>query len=138
MMREEQPGRELPVLFKLFRYSISGGIAGVLSLCVAVALNHFQVMSYLLDQGIGALAGAFINFPLSRSWAFDNRYPKVGRQLVWFVSVALVGFIVNEVALWLMVTRLHCWVPLSMAVGLGTGFLWNFSVNNYVTFGKLR
>jgi len=133
-------GKGSPPIFavRALRYMMTGGIAAIVTLGVALALTDLLGVYYLLSQAAGFLAGALVNYPLSRVWAFENSYSNVTVQFLWFVVVSLIGLGVNEGTLALAVSVIHLWVPLGMILGLGTAFMWNFLGNNYFTFGKLK
>jgi len=125
------------MVIRVFRYCVSGGVSAVLSFVISFAVYHWGGVQYLEAQALGFVVGAALNFPLNRIWTFQNRYKNVGRQFGVFLGVALIGFGLNELSLRLAVSLANLWVPLAMVIGIGIGFLWNFSANNWFTFGKL-
>lgn len=136
---EPQAARGVPIiLVRGFRYVMTGGLAAMVTLLVAVVLtDHFRV-EYLISQAIGFFSGVLVNYPLSRVWAFENSCPHVLTQFSSFVLVSLVGLGVNEGTLALSVAVFHVWKPFGMVLGIGVAFLWNFLGNNFFTFGTLR
>ncbi len=101
----------------------------------AIALYRFCSWPYWLSQVAGFAAGTAINYPISRQWAFQSHYPHIPRQLLIFLGITSIGLGINEGTLWCVVTLFHFWVILGMALGLGTAFIWNFTMNRWLTFG---
>ncbi len=127
-----------PIGKRLLKYIVSGTISAVCAWISSVILFHFLSINFIYSQGIGFIVGLFINFPLSRRWAFRNRYAQIGRQFGIFASIASIGLGINELSLYLLAGILHWNVAVSMAVSLGVAFIWNFTLNNFVTFGLLK
>lgn len=124
-------------LTRLWRYGVSGGVAAVVAW--GISWWGYQKGWWTAPGGqlIGFLAGSVVSFVLNRQWAFQNRYRYVPLQILIFVGVSGIGLGINEMAVMVATHMLHIWVALSMAIGIGTAFVWNFTVNNWITFGKL-
>lgn len=126
------------LLSKMVKYGLVGMVAALSAWLSSVGSFHFAHLSYVTSQAIGFLVGTLVSFPLSRRWAFRNQSRKVAPQIGAFVLVALSGFGVNALALVVAVRFFHMWVPAAMAIGLMTGFLWNFTLHNRITFRRWR
>lgn len=133
-----QKGKTVRLIRQVVKYGISGGLAAAGAWIVSIALYHLAGFPYVLDQGTGFIAGTAINYPVSRRWAFHSHYPTVLPQLTVFLTVTLIGLGINEGTLWVAVSRFHLWVPMAMGIGLFTAFVWNFTMNRWLTFGKLE
>ena len=126
-----------PVFLRLVRYSFVGGVAALMALITSISLFRLGWFGYSVSQAIGFVLGTVINYPLSRWWAFKNHYKVVPVQFTVFSIVSLLGLSVNEITLKVTVSIFHWWVPLGMACGLLIAFGWNFTIHNWLTFGKL-
>ncbi len=131
------PRQSSLLLLQLGKYGLSGALSAAVAWVMALALHHLTSWPYECAQAAGFAAGTAVNFPISRRWAFRSQHADVSRQLLVFVGITCVGFSINEVSLWMAVSRFHLWVTLGMALGLGVASIWNFTMNRWLTFGML-
>ncbi len=120
----------------MLRYAMTGGLAAMFALLTSVLSFRYAHINSLVSQAFGFLVGTGVNYPLSRIWAFKNRSKKIPQQLGFFVMVTGIGFLINELSLFISTFVVHLWTPFGMVIGLGAAFVWNFSANDALTFGK--
>ncbi|MCY0909641.1 MAG: GtrA family protein [Sulfobacillus thermotolerans] len=118
------------------KYALSGGIAALGAWTTSFVLYNLGHWSYLACQSMGFLVGLAVNYPLSHRWTFRSPSAMLSRQLPLFIGVALMGLALNEGAVWVAVASAHIAVPIAMAMGLFTAFLWNFTANRWITFAQ--
>ncbi|WP_157782315.1 GtrA family protein [Sulfobacillus thermosulfidooxidans] len=123
---------------RLWKYSVTGAISAACAWTSSVLLFHFLSINFIVSQALGFIVGIIVNYPLSRQWTFRNRYPRIVRQFWIFALIAGIGLGINELSLYIFVGMCHWSVPLGMLIGLGVAFIWNFSLNNFITFGLLK
>lgn len=121
---------------RIVRYAIVGGTSAIFAYVTSVLLFQFWHFNDLESQAAGFIVGTTVNYPLSRLWAFKNRSRKISLQASVFITVTAIGLGINEGVLSLASSLAHVWIPLGMLMGLATAFIWNFILNNQLTFGR--
>lgn len=124
------------LMVRLFKYGVASGIALIVTLGTSFFAYHIIGIAYTAAQALGFIVGTSVNYPLNRKWTFANTYHRTVLQFIVFLGVVLIGFGWNEVALILAVSEWHWPVLLGMIFGVCAGFVWNFSLNNWVTFKR--
>lgn len=98
-------------LFMFTKAQVSCGIGGVVDYIVMILCTELLGIHYTISIAIGGIIGAFINFSLNKSWAFqskDNNYKhSYGNQLLRFAIVALNSILLKAAGTYCITTYLH-------------------------------
>ena len=117
---------------QLVRYTLSGGIAIVVTLAVYAA--GWRILAalgargdYLIADVIGWMAGMLVNYMLSRRWVFTGQRRMHGAQeFLVFASVGLMGLGWSQLGLRLLVGRWSLHRDLAKLIMAAAVFVWNF------------
>lgn len=129
--------------YELFREHgrrvVSFGLAGVLGACTTlggtVLLYHHLYLPLWLASGLAIQTAILVTFTINSlfTWA-DRPGARSWRRFATFEGVSLVGLVIQEMVLAVGVDRMHFFYLLVLVVGIGVASIWNYLVNNRVTF----
>lgn len=111
----------LALLLQYGRFGIVGVGATLVHVAVYAGLIELLALSPLAANTLGFMAGVNVSFLGHRGWTFrDQGHGDVRRSLVRFWVVALLGFALNSLFVWLVTGALglaYGWaIPLIMGV----------------------
>lgn len=92
----------------------------------------FHVNKFLANA-IGFTAAVLSNYFINRIWTFKNS-AKIGRQLAAFVTVSLIGLLLNSLIIYLFNNLLSFNFYHSKIIAVALVFFWNFSANYFFVF----
>lgn len=119
---------------KFILYCLCGGIgvaSDYLIYCIALQLDIWYQVSNIL----GYLSGTVVSFLLNRKITFGVNDQFV-RRFVMFLGVALVGFSVSAVLLWVLVDYLFIEPKFAKILTLPAVVVIQFALNRRITFAK--
>lgn len=124
------------------RRVISFGFAGVLGVATTlggtVLLYHHLGLALWLASGIAIQTAILVTFTANSllTWR-DRDTNSFSRRMATFEGVSLVGLGIQELVLLVGATDLHYFYLLVLLVGTGIASIWNYVVNNRVTFRQV-
>lgn len=122
---------------KLFiGYVLFAGIATVVDMGILYFLTKFAGLFYLLSATISYTLGIITNYSLNKKYNFENKDKRVIRQFSIFVSIALIGLLLNNLILFLLVHFAHMWFMFAKVISIGLVMFWSFFGHKHVTFRK--
>jgi len=117
---------------------IKFGITGVSGLTIDFVLTwifkdelHFNKF---IANGIGFSAAVISNYFIHRNWTFKQKKAKLPMQFTAFVTVSVIGLLLNSSIIFLLDNMLYLNFYLSKAVAIFIVFFWNFSANYFFVF----
>lgn len=95
----------------------------------------FRVQKYI-SNSIGFTIAASSNYILNRVWTFESDNPDIAIEYTEFLVISLIGLGINNLVLWLIVSRfkINFYVAKFFAICVVT--LWNFLANFFITFNQ--
>ncbi|MFC6098938.1 GtrA family protein [Olivibacter domesticus] len=122
---------------KFIKFGIIGGIGFILDFAFTYLFKEKIGANQYLANGIGFSVAVVNNFYLNKSWTFANKGTKIGVQFGYFLLFSIIGLALNSLFLFLFTQYASLHFYLSKAMAIALVFVWNFSINNYITFKKL-
>ncbi len=114
------------------------GLVGAATTIFGTALlyHHLFLLPLWLASGIAIQTAIAVTFTLNSllTWR-DRQTDNIRRRAVTFEAVSLVGLAIQEAALLIGTDKLHLFYLLALTIGIGLAAIWNYLVNNQVTFG---
>ena len=125
-------------ILKPFKYLIIGGLATTQYLGILYLLTELGGLDYQVSN--------LISFPLSTTTAFfahkyitfQNHEKKHAQQFSIFFTIAITGLGINIYSLRFFVEKMHLWYMLAAIITSGIVFIWNFILNNLITFRQVK
>jgi len=95
----------------------------------------FKIQKYV-SNSIGFTIAASTNYILNRVWTFESDNPDIALEYTEFLIISIIGLGINNLILWLIVSRfkINFYVAKFFAICVVT--LWNFLANFFITFNQ--
>lgn len=108
---------QLPHLFRIVRFVISGSIAAAGNISVLFILVHFFEMYYLYASICSFFASLGLGFTLQKFWTFRNQsFKGTHVQLVRYAAITTTNLGINTALMYLFVTILGVWYIFAQAL----------------------
>ncbi|MBU2652325.1 MAG: GtrA family protein [Bacteroidetes bacterium] len=95
----------------------------------------FKVQKYI-SNSIGFTLAATSNYVFNRIWTFKSTNPDIALEYGEFLVISLIGLGINNLILYLIVSRLKWNFYLAKLVAIGVVTVWNFLANFFITFNQ--
>ena len=122
------------MITKFIKFGIVGLSGFILDFGCTWICKEYFLFHPLLANAIGFSIAVSCNFLLNREWTFDNNSTNIGRQIVSFLCISLVGLLLNTTIIGLLnnIFSLHFYI--NKAIATLTVVFWNFFANSHITF----
>lgn len=116
------------IIQQIIRFGLIGVIATVIDFALLTALTEWGHVHYLLSAGIAFVVATIFNYLASMRYVFVSRFSKEERiqELVLFVTLSVVGLILNQVFMWAFVEKLGLFYLLAKVLATVLVMAWNF------------
>ena len=122
-------------VIQLFRYGFVGGFSAVVDIgSLYIFTSQFRV-HYLISAAIAFVLGTIVNYILSILWVFEST-GRITAELGLFTLVGLGGLGLNELIIWLAVSKLHMYYLLAKLVSVSIVVVWSFTLRRLL-FARL-
>lgn len=120
-----------------FKYYLVGASGVLANLGILYTLTEFAGLWYLLSSSIAIYVSITSNFLLNKVWTFRDTTIKQGPFLMYgkFVSVSLVGMLIQLGFNYLFVEELKLYYLLAAIISIIIASSTNFVLNRHWTFG---
>ena len=120
-----------------FKYYLVGASGVLVNLGILYALTEFAGLWYLLSSSIAIYISITTNFVLNKVWTFRDADMKERAVLTYgkFVSVSLVGLLIQLGFNYLFVEELRLYYLLAALISIAIASSTNFMLNRHWTFG---
>jgi len=120
---------------KIVRYFFVGGAAAALDISIFFLFAKLAGYDYLIVGCVGFVLATMLNYVLSVRHVFKSgvRFSK-RKELALVYAVSVVGLIINQFALYVLISQHSVELMLSKIIATLTVFGWNYSARNYFVF----
>ena len=123
-------------ILKFFKFA-AVGLSGLL---VDYAFTYIfkeivKVQKYVANS-IGFTIAASSNYFLNRVWTFESENPDIAVEYTEFLLISIVGLGLNNLILWLIVSKFNINFYLAKFFAIIVVTLWNFLANFFITFNQ--
>ena len=126
--------------YRFFKYCLVGLSGVFVNEGILFFLTEYAGLFYLVSSIFSIEVSIITNFILNELWTFkdmSNNHRGIPKRLVKFNVVSVAGLLINIVVLFLL-TTLGLYYLISNLFGIGAATLWNYFVNLYWTWGRLK
>ena len=129
----------LPDVSKIFKFGVVGCSGIVIDFSLTYLCKEKLHINKYISNAIGFSCAATSNFILNNYWTFNenNESLLADRFLVFFI-ISLIGLGINSLVIALFINKFNFKFYAAKIVAVGIVFIWNFLMNNYITFGKMK
>ncbi|AMB93729.1 GtrA family protein [Aerococcus sanguinicola] len=116
------------IIQQIIRFGLIGVLATVIDFALLTALTEWGYVHYLLSAGIAFVVATIFNYLASMRYVFVSRFSKEERlqELLLFVSLSVVGLILNQFFMWAFVEKLGIYYLLAKVLATFLVMAWNF------------
>ncbi|MDR2473857.1 MAG: GtrA family protein [Tannerella sp.] len=122
------------MLFKFAKYCLVGFGGMAVDFGVTWLLKEQLKFNRYIANSLGFMTAATSNYILNRIWTFESENRNIAGEYVSFVSIALLGLLINNGIIWLFSEKYRLNFYLSKLLAVTAVTLWNFVMNYYFTF----
>lgn len=119
---------------KSIKYLLIGSFATGLYLGCTYIFTEYLAIYYVYSAAIAFTISTTSAFFAHKYVTFSNREKKHVQQFISFVIVAISGLAINTLGLMFFVEKLGLWYVIGAAITSGIVFVWNFFLNDLITF----
>lgn len=122
-------------LLKYFiKFCVVGGSGVVVDFAITYLCKERLKLNKYLSNSLGFAIAATTNFLLNRWWTFNSLEADISIQYLKFITIALVGLIINNSVIYLLNDKLRWNFYFSKLFAIGVVTFWNFVMNYLFTF----
>jgi len=122
------------VFHKFIRFAIVGGSGLLIDFGITYIFKEWVRANKYIANSLGFICAATSNYILNRLWTFQSADPRIARQYLLFVGIALVGLLINNAIVYVGNDRLKLNFYLSKLFAIGVVTFWNFFMNYLFNF----
>ena len=122
-------------IFKFIKFSIVGFSGLLIDFSLTWLLKEKAKINKYLANATGFITAATSNYILNRLWTFRSENPEIFIEYISFVSIAIIGLVINSLILRFLVEKKQIRFYLSKIFAIGVIAGWNFLANYFITFG---
>jgi putative flippase GtrA len=124
-------------LLSIVKFGITGMSGMVLDFSLTWLFKDVLHVNKFLANAIGFSAAVMSNYYINRIWTFQNK-AKVSTQLAAFITVSVIGLLLNSMVVYVFNNLLLLNFYLSKIIAVGLVFIWNFSANYFYVFKSTK
>ncbi len=119
-------------------YILFAGIATVVDFGLLYTLTELAGIHYFVSAMCSYTAGMVTNYSLNKKRTFNNKSKRIKTQFSLFVSVALVGLVINQGIIYILVESAHLWYIYAKFIAMWIVVIWSYIGHKKITFGIIR
>jgi len=120
---------------KVVKFGLVGFSGMIIDYGITILFKEFIGINAYIANSLGFSCAASSNYLLNRIWTFRSKNPRITREYITFILIAVAGLILNNFIVWLLsdyIFTLNFY--LAKLVAIAMVFLWNFLMNHYFNF----
>lgn len=121
-------------LWKFLKFAIVGFSGLFVDFGITYVCKEFLKIQKYVSNSIGFTAAASSNYILNRVWTFQSKDPDIVIEYSAFLIISLIGLGINNLILWLIITKFKMNFYLAKLFAIGVVTVWNFLANYFITF----
>ena len=124
-----------PILLeKMFKFAVVGFSAFVIDFGTTYLLKEKAKANKYIDNTTAFIISASYNFTLNRLWTWGSQDVNVTMQALKFACVMTSGLGIASLIIYILSDRIKLNFYLSKLIAVSIVMVWNFTMNNFVTF----
>jgi putative flippase GtrA len=128
----------MKLFLKFFKFGLVGFSGMLIDFGLTWLIKEKLRQNKYIANSIGFIAAATSNYYWNRVWTFTSKNQDVVQELTSFISVALLGLLINNGILYLLTKKFRFNFYFSKLLAIVVVTFWNFSMNLLVTFSTFQ
>jgi len=126
---------QLSDLLQIIKFGLVGFTGLIGDFSVTYFLKEKALINKYIANATGFTCAVISNFFLNKYWTFNSAGNQfITNQFFLFATISVIGLCINSSVLLLLIKKMNVRFYLSKAVAVCIVFLWNFLMNDYITF----
>jgi putative flippase GtrA len=122
------------LLWKFLKFCIVGLSGMMLDFGTTWLLKERAKINKYIANSMGFILAATSNYLLNRFWTFHSANMQVATEYISFILISVIGLGINNFVVFLLTDKMKLNFYLSKLFAIGIVTLWNFSMNDLITF----
>ena len=122
------------MIFKPLKFIVVGFSGLIIDFSVTFLCKEKFLLNKYVSNSIGFTIAASSNYIFNRIWTFSSNHPEVLIEFSTFLSISIIGLIINNSILWVVINQFKINFYISKLIAIIITTLWNFFGNFYITF----
>ncbi len=123
-------------ILKFLKFAAVGFSGLLVDYTFTYIFKEFLKVQKYVANSIGFTIAASTNYILNRVWTFESDNPDIALEYSEFLIISIIGLGINNLILWLIVSRLKINFYLAKFFAICVVTLWNFLANFFITFNQ--
>lgn len=116
------------------KFGIVGASSTVIDWGIYLFLTRIFGMFYLMAKILSFSVAVFNSYVWNRRWTFRSNDPAKLKQFIKFLTISIVGLVLNSSIMFLAVDKFKLHDIVGLALATAIILIWNFLANKYYTF----
>ena len=126
---------QLPDLLQMIKFGLVGFTGILVDFSITYFLKEKALINKYIANATGFTCAVISNFCLNKYWTFNSASNQfITNQFFLFATTSVIGLCINSSVLMFLIKKMNIRFYLSKAVAVCIVFLWNFLMNDYITF----
>ena len=121
-------------LEKIFKFAVVGFSAFIIDFGTTYLLKEKAKANKYLANTIAFIISASYNFTLNRMWTWKSMDNQIAMQAFKFSLVMTTGLLIANGLIYIFSDRMKINFYVSKLMAVSVVMVWNFTMNNFVTF----
>jgi len=123
-------------ILKFLKFAAVGFSGLLVDYAFTYIFKEFVKVQKYVANSIGFTIAASTNYILNRVWTFESENPDIAVEYTEFLLISIVGLGLNNLILWLIVSKFKINFYLAKFFAICVVTLWNFLANFFITFNQ--
>jgi len=125
----------MPDFLRIIKFGLVGFVGLLVDFSVTYFLKEKVLINKYIANATGFTCAVISNFFLNKYWTFNSASDQfITNQFFLFATISVIGLCINSSVIMLLIKKMNMRFYLSKAIAVCIVFIWNFLMNNYITF----
>ena len=123
-------------IMQLIRFGVVGCSGLVIDFAITYFFKEHVGVNRFVANTLGFGAAVVNNYLINRFWTFKNSERQIAKQFLKFLMVSVIGLGINTLCIYTFQQWNHLSFYVAKFIAIVLVFMWNYTINAYVTFKK--